>query len=109
MVNKMSSKPVTCHYIHIGSQFAVWTGGYCCPGENVSVLVCVVTSGYHTKSSYQWYLDGQALLGDDAPVLYSELHGVFKCEIRFVSETKDYSFIVKGIGCFELVSQIKPA
>lgn len=83
--------------ISVDSQFAVWTGGYCCPGETVAVLVCVIRSGHHIMSTYQWHKDREPIIGEDAPVLYSDFCGVFMCAIQFLSETKEYSFTVRGI------------
>ena len=86
------------YIVHADSVCSVWTGGYCCPGEEVSVLACVVKHGYHSVSKYQWYKGEASLDGECYPLLYATMCGVYRCNVC-VNEgefTEDFSFTVTG-------------
>ena len=86
------------HYFHnTDSIFNVWMGGYSCSNERVALLVCLVRSGYHSVSKYQWYKDSHSLVGECHPILYVVQDGMYKCQVYFVEDSKEYTFTIKGI------------
>ena len=71
---------IVTYIVHADSVCSVWTGGYCCPGEEVSLLACVVKHGYHSVLKYQWYKGEASLDGECYPLLYATMCGVYRCQ-----------------------------
>ena len=91
----MGNMLITINFLD--SVFDVWTGGYCCPGEKVTVLVCIVKGGYHSISQYQWYCNQCSLSNECNPILYTTQCGIYKCQVVVCdSNTKVLEFIIEG-------------
>ena len=80
----------------LGSSVDVWTGAFCCPGEKVAVMVCLVLRGYHSVAKYKWYCAGNVLPCETHPIVYLEVCGDYKCVIDVNGDIQEYSFIVYG-------------
>ena len=74
----------------------MWTGAFCCPGEQVVVMVCLALGGYHSVADYKWYCASDVLDCETYPILYSATRGEYKCVIKVDCDTQEYFFTVYG-------------
>ena len=84
-------------HVPADSVLTIWTGGFCCPDEKVSLLACVVKGGYHSVSQYQWYQDEISLSDEHYPIMYASQCGVYRCDVRVQNtDMKPFTFTVQG-------------
>lgn len=83
----------------VGSKFGVWSGAYASPLDRVVVMVCVVTGGYHSLTTYQWKKDGENLESETFPVIYTQDRGKYTCQMTIAEsgQVEEHSFRVESM------------
>lgn len=59
--------------------WGIWTGGV--GSKNITMLVAVVTGGFHSVAKYSWAKDNIPLEEDMYPVIYATSVGEYTCSI----------------------------
>ena len=59
--------------------WGIWTGGV--GSKNITMLVAVVTGGFHSVAKYSWAKDNIPLEEDVYPVIYAASVGEYTCSI----------------------------
>ena len=79
--------------MHTGFHTDIWTGCYTCPSDDLAVLCCVATNGYHSQVSYSW-CHNELSLGESTPLMYCSTSGAYKCTIQGDEIHEERSFKV---------------
>ena len=85
----------------VGSTFGVWTGAFACPGEQVALLCCLATGGYHSTCCYQWSCNDNILTEDHFAIAFVTSCGSYSCKLTLSesdSASKEYNFCFKVQG-----------
>ena len=63
----------------LGDDFCIWCGSYASKIDCVAVMVFVGVNGYHAHAQYIWTRDSSVLEGEEHPIIYSQLAGLYEC------------------------------
>ena len=60
----------------LGDDFCTWSGSYASKIDGVAVMVFVAVNGYHVHAKYT---DSNTVEGEEHPIIYSQLAGLYEC------------------------------
>ena len=63
----------------LGDDFCTWSGSYASKIDGVAVMVFVAVNGYHAHAKYTWTKDSNTVEGEEHPIIYSQLAGLYEC------------------------------
>ncbi len=77
---------ITCNHFYTGIPYSQWKGAYIRNG--VALLACVAINGFHSvTTTYKWSRDGYVMQGENYPVVYVEVPGIYGCVITVPSNS----------------------
>ena len=78
----------------LGDDFCTWCGSYASKIDGVVVMVFVAVNGYHARAKYTWTKYSSVIEGDEHPIIYSQLAGLYECTLTTQTITAKKEFYI---------------
>ena len=69
----------------------MWCGCYASQVDRRAILACVALEGYHSQSTYAWFLSG-ADLQENTPLLHTDREGMYECQVTCSGDIHSRNF-----------------